>query len=304
MWLRISKDNLKACVPCKQVVRRLLRSVLPYQSNFANDDLALEHGIELVRLIHKYQIKMATILEVGTGWIPTIPHVLKACGAQRIILTDMERLCDSATFSYARGLVEGSVGRLAEVSRIGQDQLRSNLSRHDVTEYRCPPRLHELEDNSVDLVYSRTVLEHIRPTILQELMEEWRRILRPGAFCIHFIDNSDHFEHHDKSLSRLNFLTISGMRWKFACFNPQNYQNRLRHSDYIDLFEKAGYDLIHVAGEPDAQALTDLDRLAIDEKFHGYDREDLAILTSTIVAREPIDFASTGLANEDQSPTC
>ncbi len=288
MWLSIIKDNLKAYVPCKQFLRSVLRKVSPYQSLQASDELAFEQGLQLVRIIQDHKIRLTTVLEVGTGWIPTIPHMLKACGAQRIILTDIERLSDSTTSNYASDLVEKSLDRLAEMSCAEQQLLKSNLFRLNVEEYRCPPRLDELQNNSVDLIYSRTVLEHIPERVLTELLTEWKRLLRPGGFCIHIIDNSDHFEHRDKSLSRLNFLALSGWAWKLACFNPQNYQNRLRHSDYLRLVRYAGYDLLYVEGKPDVQALADLDHLVIDKKFAGYDREDLAILTSIIVARKPL----------------
>jgi SAM-dependent methyltransferase len=232
---------------------------------------------------------MTTVLEVGTGWMPTISHMFKACGAERIILTDVERLSDATTNLNARDFVEKSLHRLADVSGKEQEQLIANLSRLDIEEYRCPPRLDELGSNSIDLIYSRTVLEHIPEPILRESLEVWRRLLRPGGFCIHIIDNSDHFEHRDKRLSRLSFLTLSDRAWRFACFNPQNYQNRFRHSDYLKFFDNYGYEIVHVEGKPDAQALADLDQLDIDKKFVGYDKEDLAILTSVIVARKPIN---------------
>lgn len=287
MWLQITIDNLKACVPGKQFFRGILRKISPYQSLRANDELALEQGLNLVRFIRDYKIRMTAVLEIGTGWIPTIPHILKACGAERIILTDIERLSDPTTFRHARDLVEKSLDELVDVSGAEQELLRANLFRLDVEEYRCPPQLDGLQSNSVDLVYSRTVLEHIPEPALKELLAEWRRLLRPGGYCVHFIDNSDHFEHRDKSLSRLNFLTLSDRAWSFACFNPQNYQNRLRHSDYLKFFGNAGYDIVYVDGKPDAQALADMDHLAIDKKFARYDREDVAILTSVIVARKP-----------------
>jgi SAM-dependent methyltransferase len=289
MWLSVIQDNLKACIPCKELFRGILRKVSPYHSLPANDQVAFEQGLQLVELTEKYKIKLDTVLEVGTGWVPTIPHMLKACGANRIILSDIERLCDFRTFSHAEDFVEKSLDRLSEVSAIEDRVLRKNLLRHDVEEYRCPPRLDELKNGSFDLVYSRTVLEHIPELVLAELLLEWRRLLAPGGFSIHFIDNSDHFEHRDKTLSRLNFLTLPDWAWKFACFNPQNYQNRLRHSDYLNLFRNAGYELLHVEGTPDAQALAALDHLVIGEKFAGYDKTDLAILTSVIVARKPID---------------
>ncbi|MDJ0711385.1 MAG: methyltransferase domain-containing protein [Woeseiaceae bacterium] len=286
MWKNVLVDNLKACVPFKNTMRSLLRKYSPYRSLPSNDELALKQGLQLVQLIDQYNVGMETILEVGTGWIPTIPQLLKALGAERLILTDIERLSDSDTALHAKGIVEESLSDLAEVCGKDLEELRSNLARVDVEEYRCPPRLAEVPDSSVDLVYSRTVLEHIPVPDLESLLSEWRRVLKPGGFCIHIIDNSDHFEHREKQLSRLNFLTVSEPLWAIACFNPQNYQNRLRHSDYVRLFGAADYELVYVDGSPDRQALADLRTLSIDPRFSGYTQEDLAILTSIVVARK------------------
>jgi SAM-dependent methyltransferase len=286
MWSRIARDNLKACLPFKPFLRRVLRKVSPYRSLPANDQLAIEHGLKLIRFIRDYEIGARTILEVGTGWIPTIPQTLKAYGAERIFLTDIDRLCDSNTFKHAGELVRKSLSDLIEVSGADQEQLKANLSRLNVEEYRCPPHLDKLPSRSVDLIYSRTVLEHIPEPKLKKLLNEWKRLLKPGGYCIHFIDNSDHFEHQDKSLSRLNFLSLSDVIWRVACFNPQNYQNRLRHSDYISLLCNAGYELVHVCGQPDQQALADLERLAVRGRFAHYEKSDLAVLTSIIVAKK------------------
>ena len=83
----------------------------------------------------------------------------------------------------------------------------------------------------------------------------------------------------------MNFLTLTDQAWKFASFNPQNYQNRLRHSDYVNLFGEAGYDLVHVEGELNAGALADLHHLKVAGTFQRYDKEDLAILTTIVVAK-------------------
>ncbi len=287
MWLRVFKDNAKACIPGKPMARRLWRTLVPYRSMPGNDDLAFDQGVQLIAFIHEHDISLGTVIEVGTGWIPTIPHILKACGAGRIILTDIDRLSDEQTFAHARALVESDLPRIARASGIDEATLHANLNRSGVEDYRSPPVLDDLAAGSVDLIYSRTVLEHIRPPVLERLLGDWRRLLRPRGFCVHFIDNSDHFEHDDDRLSRLNFLTLSDFAWRIAAFNGQNYQNRLRHSDYVRLFRDAGFELLHVEAELDERALADLDRLAIQERFRRYDREDLATVTTTIVARNP-----------------
>ncbi len=288
MWIRVAKDNLKACVPFKQSIRRFHRKAFPYRSQPANDDWAFAQGLDLIRLAGAHGIGLDTVLEVGSGWVPTIPHMLKACGAGRVVLTDVERLADPATFRFARDFVARSLDRIAKVTGAAPEVLRANLARPDDFDYRCPPRTQDLPGDSVDLIYSRTVLEHIPEPVLVELTAEWARLLKPGGHCVHIIDNSDHFEHRDKRLSRLNFLTVPDWAWRLACLNRQNYQNRMRHSEYVALFEASSLDLVHAAGDVDRKALADLAGLPLQPRFAGRDKADLAVLTSIIVARKPV----------------
>ena len=288
MWARVAKDSVKACLPFQRSLRGLLRKIRPYESVPANDMRAIELGLQLVRLIRDHDVATEQVLEVGTGWIPTIPKLLKAYGARRLILTDIERFCDARTESFAQSLTEKAIPQLALASGKEQDALHVGLLRSNVEEYRCPPRLSELDPYSIDLVYSRSVLEHFPEPFLIASLAEWKRILKPSGHCIHFIDNSDHFEHRDKALSRLNFLTLSDFAWKVACINPQNYQNRLRHSDYLRLFRDAGYDLVHVDGVVNAQLLADLPNLRVAGKFRAYEPEDLATLLTIIVAKPQV----------------
>lgn len=292
MWAQVAKDNLKACLPFKPALRRALRAVSPYASLPTNDAMAVTQGLQLLRLARQHQLSLETVMEVGTGWIPTLPQMLKAAGAGRLILTDVEPLCDAHTTRHARALVERALEPLADATGLDAATLKSNLDRANVEgdglgDYRCPPALDRLTDGSVSLIYSRTVLEHIARPLLVTLIREWTRLLRPGGAVIHFIDNSDHFEHRNKRLSRVHFLTHPDWAWRLACLNLQNYQNRLRHSDYLDLFNDAGYELLYVEGEPDAQARADLDQLAVNPRFRAYDKDDLAILTTVLVARPP-----------------
>lgn len=292
MWVQVAKDTLKAWVPFKPAMRRALRALSPYASLPANDALAVSQGLELLRLARAHEISLECVLEVGTGWIPTLPQMLKAAGAGRLILTDIEPLCDAHTTRHARTLADQALQPLAATTGLDPAALTANLDRAPgdggwSEDYRCPPALDQLADGSVSLIYSRTVLEHIARPLLATLLSEWARLLQPGGAVIHFIDNSDHFEHRDKSLSRLNFLTLSDRAWRLACLNPQNYQNRLRHSDYLALFRGAGYTLAHVDGAPDPRARADLDRLALTPRFQAYDKDDLAVLTTVLVARPP-----------------
>ncbi len=62
------------------------------------------------------------------------------------------------------------------------------------------------------------------------------------------IDYGDHFKGFDPSISSFNFLTYSEADW--APFQSRfQYVNRLRHSEYLQLFREAGFQLL--SDQPD-----------------------------------------------------
>ena len=103
----------------------------------------------------------------------------------------------------------------------------------------------------------------------------------------HVIDMSDHFEHGDKSISRVNFLKFGKFVWALTGLNPQNYQNRLRHFEFVEMFQSAGFELIEEIAEPDAGALESLKEITICKRYSRVPHEQLAILTSLLLVRNP-----------------
>ena len=79
----------------------------------------------------------------------------------------------------------------------------------------------------------------------------------------HVIDMSDHFEHHDKSISRVNFLKYGDSAWSVTGWNAQNYQNRPRHHEFIALFRRAGFEILRELAEPDPLALAALKNMRV-----------------------------------------
>jgi len=166
--------------------------------------------------------------------------------------------------------------------------VRKQFEKPPNFKYLCPFDPQVIGPESVDIAYSRTVLEHIDPNTLQQLLSDIFNLLKSGGITIHIIDNSDHFEHRNRSLSQVDFLRYSDRLWRLTHFNAQNYQNRLRHSDYLPIFEGAGFDVIEFSGEPGATALEDIKRMKLAPRFRRYDAEDLAILTTYVAARKPL----------------
>lgn len=286
MWNQVAKASIKACIPFKRQLRSAFRTFRPYASaDPDNDDLALRQGLEIIRRARIAEHPLDRVLEIGTGWIPTIPYLLHAVGVGQVVMTDVEELIDDQTHRLAAAFIAANVERISHSLDIPTETLRVNLQQPFNSLYLHPFNKKHVQPDSVDLVYSRTVLEHIRPPILRQILKDGRTYLRAGGLSIHFIDNSDHYQHRDSALSRLNYLRYADWVWQASQWEGQAYQNRLRHSDYVSLFQEAGYDVLQAEGTADAGCIDDLKSMKVASRFEKYGVEDLATLTTLIVAR-------------------
>jgi hypothetical protein len=67
-------------------------------------------------------------------------------------------------------------------------------------------------------------------------------------------------------------------------FNSLNYQNRLRHPEYIEMLHKAGFRLVREEPYVDEASLRDLTQIRLAERFRKFSREDLATIESLLLA--------------------
>ena len=174
--------------------------------------------------------------------------------------------------------VNAAIGQLARLvpgdwPPIGSfDELREKYG----IDYRAPgdARATQLPDNTAHLVYSSATLEHIPPAELRAILRECKRILQPGGRMCFTIDYHDHYASSDKSIGYMNFYRFSEEEWRR--YNPgTHYQNRLRHSDYVRLFEEEGLALLENRRIYDTWSETDLERVRIHADFERYSRDDL-----------------------------
>lgn len=106
-------------------------------------------------------------------------------------------------------------------------------------------RATELEDGSIDVCTTTSVLEHIPPDDLRAIMYEVHRVLAPTGVCSFAIDYHDHYAGADDSIDGLHFLRYDEKAWRTWNCGLQ-YQNRLRHDDYLALFAGTGFELTDV----------------------------------------------------------
>ncbi len=296
--LKFLKNALFGLLPYPEYCRRFKRRFIPYDSSI--NELTVEQGIQQVEMLNaiKYSTKGKTLLEIGTGWQPIIPIIFYLSGCKKIISIDKQKLLDK------RLLIETSRGLLAYKNKLSERlkiplrevekklEISAGISfdmvlDHFNMQYMAPQDIRnaEIPHKSIDIIISRAVLEHIPPRIICDLLKKFYQILRDDGKMCHIIDNSDHWEHNDKSISRLNFIKFNDRIDKIiSSFNPLDYQNRLRHYEYIDMLKEAGFIIDYDKSEVDKNALDDLKHLRICKKYQDVQNEKLAILTSYIVA--------------------
>lgn len=287
MWqLQMVKRLVKSAVPFQDDVRRLKRRLVPYNDTVDNGSMALTVGLRQIRLLREAGADLTgDVLELGTGWLPIVALLFHLAGARHLVLTDIRRLMDGSTVARAKTLVANQLPLISTEFATTVDALRTRLEEPLSYSYFVPWHASRQPDCSLDVIVSRTVLEHIPPDVLEDYMSQFRRVLRPGGVMCHNVDNSDHWEHQDKSIGRLNFLRYEdGPLWRLA--STSAYQNRLRHSDYVAMFDRTGWTTLVADGPPDEQCLRDLEKLPLAARFRDRDRRDLAVLSSNFVLRK------------------
>lgn len=128
-----------------------------------------------------------------------------------------------------------------------------------------------------DAIKKEMVFEHHIPRAdIERILEEAKRIFKKDGIAIHFIDLSDHFQHQDKSITKINFLRYSEKEWDKIAGNQFAYCNRLRASDYLALFGEAGFDVCRHETQEDNEAVQSLkDGFLVDETFRHYSINNL-----------------------------
>lgn len=283
---QVAIGALKSALPFQTQLRRAVRRIRPYDTDPGQFWWTVVQGLDGIGHLRQAGGRLTgDVLELGSGWLPVVPLLYRIAGARSLTLTDVERLMDSETVSAAKGVIGANLPMVAEKLGVGEDTVRGRLDEPFSFSYEVPWDPSRLADRSIDVVISRSVLEHIPAQVLATYLRQFQRILRPGGMMYHLVDNSDHWEHDDKTLSRVNMLRYEETDWRWRLALRRRYQNRLRHSDYIELFAQAGWSPVVAEPEVDEKSLQALDALPLSRQFRAYDRRDLATVTSSFLLR-------------------
>ena len=244
-------------------------------------------------LAQNASIEGKTLLEIGTGHVPILPIGFFLSGSESIITIDLNRRLDiDITRTSLKWMIENR-GMLEEMyAEIIQPSLWTERFRI-IEQFWSDPYLFfskanirylapanaaktQLSEKSIDYIFSISVLEHIPEEIICEIGIESTRILKDDGFIIHLIDLSDHFQHQDNSITKINFLRFSQKEWMRIANNQFAYCNRMRKSDYLAMFKKLHLDAVKIEPELDNESLEALRKsFPLHKEFSHYVSEDL-----------------------------
>ncbi|MCE2509639.1 MAG: methyltransferase domain-containing protein [Alphaproteobacteria bacterium] len=213
-------------------------------------------------------------LELGPGGSMATALVAWAHGAGGGYLVDTEPMVPYATTVYqdllSRLAADGASRDLAPLMACSDSESMLRAAHATYLEEGLQS-LRGLRSEDVDFLFSHAVLEHVPRKSFAEICGEFYRILKPGGTASHVVDFQDHLG------GSLHNLRFSERLWEAPWFARRSgfYTNRLRYSDMLEHFERAGFkvdvmDVNHWSTLP-------LPRHALHVDFQNRTKDDLHI---------------------------
>ena len=219
------------------------------------------------------------MLELGPGDSLSSGVIAYCMGASQSYLVDANPYA-KLEFGVYKNLLEYlsqqglPTQSLADVSDVETLQKRCNLS------YLTGglQSLKTIPDASVDFIWSQAMMAMVHKSEVEPIFREFRRILRPGGAASHRIDLADHINFS------LNNLRFSEAQWNSRLMSGSGfYTNRLRYRDYLELFQRTGFEA-KVVGLERWDTLP-VPRSQIHPDFHHHPDDELRIHQMDVVLR-------------------
>lgn len=219
-----------------------------------------------------------TCLELGPGDSLASAILAHAMGATKIYLVDVGNFVEADAGLYHE-IVDDLERRGFPVSDLkgvsGVDDLLERTGAIYLTDGLAS--LRTIPSNSVDVIWSHAVLEHIRVHEVTDVLSEMRRIMSTSGIMSHRIDYKDHLG------GSLNNLRFSSKFWEAESIARSGfYTNRIRNSEFLDLIERAGFSFKTV--EPVLWDKIPISRGKMAKQFRSLSDEDLRTKNVDVIA--------------------
>lgn len=298
MWkIKVLIQFLLSKLPKGEEVNYLLQRMNKSHSEEKTKERIIGLLKSLCEINKHVPLEGANVVEIGTGWEPIcsvllylmgvknchtydhVPHVRRDLA--EMVVTSIEKKLDeiSEITSISLSTLRERISKLKKSVNLDDFFSRANIVYHAPADASRT----DLEDSTVDLVYSHALLEHVPKRVIYKLTIESKRILKEKGIAYHLIGLHDHYISFDKKLSKVNFLQYSEFWWSFFVKNRISYHNRLREKQFLNIFEECGAKIIWKENETDPNDVDILQNMKIDDFFHGMSYEELAIYQTELI---------------------
>lgn len=200
------------------------------------------------------------ILEVGSGRTNAVGYGLAALGAGRVYTLE----------PYVQYDAGADQTLLANNQPAWSESITIRVERKTA--------FSALDDASVDVILSSSVLEHVAD--LGEFFSECRRVLKPGGCMLHLVDYRDHFFKYPYA-----FLTFSDRHWN-QWLNPGDLP-RWRLYDHKASAGASGFDMEILEKATDTAAFGRIEH-RLDARFDR-SNPDVAVTFAAIFCSLPVE---------------
>lgn len=252
------------------------------------------------------KIEDKTILKFGTGWHCMDIILLYLLGAKKIYTVDhhLHTSFDSfkITFDFiiasdiqqhynlealvSKNIFEERVSILDEKINNCEGSildLFKELNIHFIKRDSCRLISTDLEDR-IDLFYSESTLQRIPWNELRSSVEIIINKMNNRGVLFHKIDLKD-----INAINRISTKSweLGYLKYSDAVFNfltsSLNYQNRMRESDFLKLFEQNGLKRLSVESLLRDEDVKKLKEFRVAKRFRAYKLNDLATISSITI---------------------
>lgn len=225
------------------------------------------------------------VLEIGSGWLPLMPYLLKI----------NETINKISTYDIN---CHYSNKRISKIDSYYNANNKRNFNYLFKNGYRLPSFIeyypnesiiNAVNNQDIKLFFSRFVLEHIPPDKIKAMHSKLFNDMRRDAAILHLISPSDHRAYSDKTLSHYDFLQYSQKQWN-RIQTKFDYHNRLRLPQYIAIFKEIGFEISYLEYDKvpkDTLKYKQFKTLNIHSDFKPFSEEEILASSINILLKKP-----------------
>lgn len=237
------------------------------------------------------------VLELGTGWVHWEALFTRLFYDVEIVLFDVWDNRQFAGFRRHASALRSALPTLSNRDAASREAAARLLER--VLECSDFPEVYRLlgwqyithpagnlgavDANSIDLVISSDVMEHIPAEGLPGLIADFARLMATGGHVSQQIVEADHLCIYDPSAHPKNYLRYTDTQWRRWFENSVQYINRWQHGDFVKLFEDRGFTIV----AEEIVSSVDAGEIHLAPRWQSYDKRDLDATVTRLLAAAP-----------------